>query len=70
MLVFERQPLSEVVERLNHYRSGRLVVADAELARREVSGVFRLDNLDAAASVLSDELKAKRFEVAGLTLIY
>lgn len=70
VLVFERQPLSEVVERLNHYRSGRLVVTDAELARREVSGVFRLDNLDAAASVLSDELKAKRLEVAGLTLIY
>ena len=70
VLVFERQPLAEVVARLNHYRNGRLMVMNEALARREVSGVFRLDNLGAAANVLADELKAKRFELPGVTVIY
>jgi transmembrane sensor len=38
VLVFERQPLAEVVERLNRYRDGRLLVVDAALAQRQVSG--------------------------------
>lgn len=70
VLVFERQPLAEVVERLNRYRDGRLVVADGALARREVSGVFRLDNLADAADTLTRELKAKRLQLLGLTVIY
>ncbi|MGE7993067.1 FecR family protein [Pseudomonas sp. NPDC089554] len=70
VLVFERQPLAEVVARLNRYRDGRLVVLGDELARREVSGVFRLDSLGAAGEVLSNELKAQRVAVGGVTLIY
>lgn len=70
VLVFERQPLAEVIERLNRYRAGRLLVIDGALARREVSGVFRLDNLTAAPAVLAAELKAERLELPGLTLIY
>ncbi len=70
VLVFERQPLAEVVERLNRYRDGRLLVVDAALAQRQVSGVFRLDNLAVAADVLSAELKAERLQLPGLTLIY
>ncbi len=70
VLVFERQPLAEVVERLNRYRDGRLLVVDSALAQRQVSGVFRLDNLEAAADVLTAELKAERLQLPGLTLIY
>lgn len=70
VLVFERQPLAEVVERLNRYRDGRLMVVDGTLAQREVSGVFRLDNLAAAADTLARELKAKRLQLPGLTVIY
>jgi transmembrane sensor len=70
VLVFERQPLAEVVERLNRYRDGRLLVVDAALAQRQVSGVFRLDNLAVAADVLTAELKAERLQLPGLTLIY
>ncbi|MBJ9976775.1 FecR domain-containing protein [Pseudomonas sp. S75] len=70
VLVFERQPLAEVVARLNRYRAGKLVVMDGQLSRREVSGVFRLDQLAAAGQVLSDELHARRFELPGLTVIY
>ncbi|HGM5581848.1 TPA: FecR domain-containing protein [Pseudomonas putida] len=70
VLVFERQPLAEVVARLNRYRPGRLMVVDSQLAQREVSGVFRLDQLAAVGGVLSDELQAQRVELPGLTLIY
>lgn len=70
VLVFERQPLAEVVARLNRYRPGRLMVVDSQLAQREVSGVFRLDQLAAVGGVLSDELQARRVELPGLTLIY
>lgn len=70
VLVFERQPLAEVVARLNRYRDGRLVVLGDELARREVSGVFRLDSLGGVGEVLGDELKAQRIALGGVTFIY
>lgn len=70
LLVFEREPLGQVVERINRYRGGRVVIADSALARREVSGMFRLDNLDQAVVMLTDELRASRVDVPGLTLIY
>lgn len=70
LLVFEREPLGKVVEQINRYRSGRVVITDSALAKREVSGMFRLDNLDQSLVMLSDELKVKRVDLAGLTLIY
>lgn len=70
VLVFEREPLAEVAAQLNRYRSGHLLITDQALARREVSGMFRLDNLDAALGLLTDELKVSRLDLPGLTLIY
>lgn len=70
VLVFERQPLGEVVARLNQYRRGRIVVASAQLAQRQVSGVFRLDHLDSVPAVLGNELQASLVELAGLALLY
>lgn len=70
VLVFEREPLGEVAAQLNRYRGGHVLITDQALARREVSGMFRLDNLDAALGMLTDELKASRLDLPGLTLIY
>lgn len=70
VLVFERQPLADVVARLNRYRAGQLVVANDALGRREVSGVFRLDQLSRAPAVLGDELKARLVELPGLAVLY
>lgn len=70
VLVFEREPLAEVAAQLNRYRSGHVLISDQALARREVSGMFRLDNLDAALAMLTEELKASRLDLPGLTLIY
>ena len=38
LLVFDEQPLGEVVARLNRYRPGHLLVAPGALAQRRVSG--------------------------------
>lgn len=70
LLVFEREPLGAVAAQLNRYRPGRVMITDAALARREVSGMFRLDNLDQALGMLTDELKVSRLDMAGITLIY
>lgn len=70
VLVFERQPLAQVIEQLNRYRSGRIVLGDSALGERQISGVFRLDMLDSAAATLSQELQVKHLDLAGLSLIY
>ena len=70
VLVFDRQPLAKVVEELNRYRPGRVVLSNADLANREVSAVFRLDMLDQALGTLTEELQVRRFDLAGVSLIY
>ena len=59
LLVFDQVPLSEAVAELNRHRRNRIVVLDAALAARRVSGVFRLDDLDAAVDVIAAELGAR-----------
>ncbi|WP_286784475.1 MULTISPECIES: FecR family protein, partial [Pseudomonas] len=70
MLVFEAVPLQQVVAQINRYRPGHLMIADADLAQREVNGMFRLDSLDRALDTLSTELGARRLDLPGLTVIY
>lgn len=70
VLIFDRQPLDNVIEQLNHYRPGRVVLTDSALGKREVSGVFRLDMLDTALATLTQELQVQRLDLAGLSLIY
>ena len=70
VLIFDRQPLAKVIEQLNRYRPGRVVLADSALGDREVSGVFRLDMLDTALGTLTQELQVQRLDLAGLSLIY
>jgi transmembrane sensor len=58
-LVFDRVPLADVVAELNRYRHGRIVVADAALAERRVSGVFEIARLDEALASIARELGAR-----------
>lgn len=46
MLMFRRAPLSEVIEEVNRYRSGRVVLVDSALAQRQIMANFRLDRID------------------------
>jgi len=70
VLIFDRQPLGHVIEQLNRYRPGQIVLANRALADRQVSGVFRLEMLDSALHTLTQELHVKRVELAGVSLIY
>ena len=51
-LIVGRVPLSDVVAELNRYRRGRIVIADAALASRRVSGVFDMSRPDAAVAAV------------------
>ncbi|MDR6953014.1 transmembrane sensor [Ancylobacter sp. 3268] len=56
LLVFNGARLGHVVETLNRYRRGRIVILDDELAQRRVSGVFPTRDLDDAIETITAEL--------------
>jgi len=56
LLVFEGASLGDVVETLNRYRRGRIVVLDPALKRRQVSGVFPTNDLGDAIETITAEL--------------
>ena len=70
VLIFDRQPLGQVIEQLNRYRPGQILLANPALASRQVSGVFRLELLDSALQTLTRELHIQRIELAGISLMY
>jgi transmembrane sensor len=46
LLVFRNDPLTRVVDEVNRYRPGRIIVINAELGRKQIFASFRLDRLD------------------------
>ena len=70
LLVFDRQPLGQVIEQLNRYRPGYILIGSDAIAQREVSGVFRLDGLDDALATLTREMHLQHRELMGVSLIY
>ncbi|MGY2437227.1 hypothetical protein ACW4FQ_29230, partial [Escherichia coli] len=70
LLVFDRQPLGQVIEQLNRYRPGYILIGSDAIAQREVSGVFRLDALDDALATLTREMQLRQRELMGVSLIY
>jgi len=65
MLVFENEPLAQVVDEINRYRPGRIVLTNAELGRRQVSARFRLARLDAVTTQFREVFGAKVTTLAG-----
>jgi transmembrane sensor len=45
-LVFEDEPLGEVVEELNRYSARKMVIADASLTTLPISGTFKVGDVD------------------------
>lgn len=52
MLMFEGEPLAQVIAEFNRYNERQLVIVDASLAELRIGGYFRPTNLDAFVSVL------------------
>ncbi|GBR70585.1 anti-FecI sigma factor FecR [Gluconobacter kanchanaburiensis NBRC 103587] len=70
-LVFDNEPLSVVIARLNLYRHGRIVLAKRSLARLRVSGVFDCKDIEGALTTISQELHVKTISVGMLiTIVY
>lgn len=46
LIVVRNRPLAEVVDEVNRYRRGRILVTNADLGRTLVSGTFQIDRLD------------------------
>jgi transmembrane sensor len=59
LLVFENQPLSRVIEEINRYRRGRIILLDAALGRLPLDATFRLDRIDEAVPKIAHVFGAK-----------
>ncbi len=45
LLIFRDQPLADVVDEVNRYRSGKIIITNADLKRRVVNGTFQISKL-------------------------
>jgi transmembrane sensor len=64
-LVFIQEPLSRVVEQINRYRPGRLVIIDPALNDRPVTAVFSLERLEDAVEALEQSIGAPARRLTG-----
>jgi transmembrane sensor len=46
LLIFRDRPLADVVDEVNRYRSGKIIITNADLKRRIVNGTFQISKLD------------------------
>ena len=70
-LVFESTPLATVVEEINRYRSGKIVLIGAKQAQLPVSGVFDVHHLHKFPDVLKQTLAVQSVQISDqLTVIY
>jgi transmembrane sensor len=45
LLIFRDRPLADVVDEVNRYRSGKIIITNADLKRRVVNGTFQINRL-------------------------
>ncbi len=62
-LLFDRQPVGQVIRELNRHRGGYTVIANEDLSNKELSGMFRLDRLDDAIERIAREIGATHSEI-------
>lgn len=70
MLVFQNKPLVEVIEEVNRYRPGRIVITNGDLGKRVVNGTFRGDEIETFIAQIEQLFGAKVTRLpAGLLLL-
>ncbi len=65
VLIFDGQPLSDVIEEINRYRPGKLILANDRLAARKVQARFSLNQLGDVAALIHDAYGASVIELPG-----
>jgi len=64
-LVFHDAPLSQVIDEINRYRPGMLVLLNPSLGRRKVQARFSLAQLPGVAQLIRDAYGARCTELPG-----
>lgn len=65
LLVFRDEALSRVIEEVNRYRFGRIVLLDGELGRRRIVANFRLDRIDDVVEFVANVVQARARRLPG-----
>lgn len=65
MLIFDGQRLAQVVEEINRYRPGRIILANDRLAQRKVQAQFSLNQLADVAALIHAAYGAKITSLPG-----
>ncbi|MGC1304261.1 MAG: FecR domain-containing protein [Caulobacteraceae bacterium] len=65
LLIFRDAPLQQVVDELNRYRPGKIVLVDAALARRPVYGVFQIQQIGRAVEQVQGLTGARATHLPG-----
>lgn len=68
-LIFNRRSLQSVVDELQRYRRGRIVIANDQLKTLQITGVFDLDEPDRLLRTLEETAKARVVHLPLLTII-
>jgi transmembrane sensor len=65
LLIFRDRPLTLVIDELNRYRPGRVIMMNAKLGRCLVNGTFRLDRLEDLVAELQRLFGVRRRSLPG-----
>jgi transmembrane sensor len=68
-LIFKDEPLWQVIEEINRYRPGRIVLLNRALGQRHVTARFKLDRLDVIVTQLQAMFGAQITSLLGSVLI-
>ena len=65
LLIFHETAMSEVVAEVNRYRSGKIVLLNSDLGRRQVNARFRVGNVDEIISLAERVFGARTTSLPG-----
>jgi transmembrane sensor len=64
-LIFRHEPLARVIEEVNRYRPGRIVLINRKLGQRDVVATFHLDRIDEVVAHLTRAFDARAHTLPG-----
>ena len=65
LLLFRNEPLSRVIEEVNRYRSGKIILMNEDLGRRTVVATFRIDRIEEVVPRLKSVLGVRTRTLPG-----
>lgn len=68
-LIVNRRPLQAVVDELDRYRTGRIVIMNEQLKSFEITGVFDIDDQDRVLRSIAETTHARLLQMPLLTVI-